>query len=92
MKNLIKLVLLLIALGLGAYLLLWVFGWIAALFWYVFWIGLLVIGGTVGYKLFLSGDSEPKRELNEKKPTAISEIENTDRLLEEYRQKLGSND
>ena len=92
MKNLLKLILLLLALGVGAYLLLMVFGWIAAAFWYVFWIGLVVIAGSVGYKLFLSGDSEPKPELNEKKPTAISEFENTDRLLDEYREKLGSND
>ncbi|MDH3493151.1 MAG: hypothetical protein OEM82_06340 [Acidobacteriota bacterium] len=83
----IKLIILLLALGLGAYLLLWIFGIIASLFWYIFWIGLVVIGGTVGYKLFLSGGDDETPKLQEKRPTAISEIENTDRMLEEYREK-----
>lgn len=84
----LKILILLLALGLGGYLLLWIFGIIASLFWYIFWIALVVIGGTVGYKLFLSGDDDEAPKLQEKRPTAISEIENTDRMLEEYREKF----
>jgi 4-hydroxybenzoate polyprenyltransferase len=76
----------------GGYVLLWLLGVIAGLFWYAFWIGLLVIGGTVGYKLFLAGDDEEKPKLSQKQPTAISEMENTDRMLKEYREKLMSDD
>ncbi len=88
----LKLLLLLIALGVGAYILLWLFGLIASLFWWIFWIGLSLIGGTVGYKLFLGGGDEEQPQLSEKRPTAISELENTDRMLEEYREKFLSDD
>jgi hypothetical protein len=87
-----KLILLLLAIGLGAYVLFWLFGIIASLFWYAFWIGLVAIGAGVGYKLFLSGGDEETRQLEEKKPTAISELENTDRALEEYRRKYLPNE
>ena len=83
----LKLLILLAAIGLGAYVLLWLFGIIASFLWYVFWIGLIAIGGTVGYRLFLKGGDEDVPRLKEKKPTAISEMENADRTLEEYRQK-----
>ncbi len=85
--KILKLIILLLALGLGAYVLLYLFGIIASLFWYIFWIGLVAIGGTVGYKLFLGGGDKEKPQLQEKKPTAISELENADRALEEYKQK-----
>jgi hypothetical protein len=83
----LKLILLLLAIGLGAYLLLYLFGILYSLLWYVFWIGLVAIGGTVGYKLFLSGGDDEKPRLEEKKPTAISEFEETDRALEEMKRK-----
>ena len=85
--KILKLILLLFAIGLGAYVLLYLFGIIASLFWYAFWIGLLAIGATAGYKLFLKGGSDDNPKLEEKKPTAISELENTDRALEDYKQK-----
>lgn len=83
----LKLILLLLAIGLGAYFLLYLFGILAGLFWYIFWIGVLAIGGTVGYKLFLSGGNNEKPQLEEKKPTAISEFEEADRALEEMKRK-----
>ena len=86
--KIIKLIVLFLAIGLGAYIMLWLFGLIASLFWYLFWIGLIAVGAGVGYKLFLSGDSDEKPKLEEKKPTAISEMENVDRALEEYKKKL----
>lgn len=85
--KIIKIILLLLAIGFGAYVLLWLFGIIASLLWYVFWIGLIAIGAGVGYKLFLSGGDEETPRLEEKKPTAISEMENAERTLEEYRKK-----
>lgn len=84
--KILKLLILLAAVGLGAYILLWLFGVLASLLWYVFWITLLVIGGAVGYRLFLKGDTE-RAELEEGKPTAISEFEGVDRALDEYKQK-----
>lgn len=85
--KILKLLILLLAIGLGAYILLWLFGLLAGLLWYAFWIALVVVGGTVGYKLFLSGGDEEQPKLNEKRPTAISEMQNADRTLEEYRKK-----
>ena len=88
----IKLVILLLAIGLGAYVLLWLFGIIASLLWYVFWIALVGIGGYVGYKLFLGGASEETPKLEEKRPTAISELQNADRALEAYKEKYTPKD
>ncbi len=86
--KILKLILLLIAIGLGAYVLLWLFGIIASLFWYIFWIGLLLIGGTVGYKLFLGDGKGEQKKIEDRKPTAISELENADRALEDYKAKM----
>ncbi len=85
--KILKFLILLLAIGLGAYILLWLFGLLATFLWYAFWIALIAIGGTVGYKLFLSGDDPEQAKLPEKRPTAISEMENADRTLEEYRKK-----
>jgi len=85
--KILKFIALLLAIGVGAYLLLFLLGWVSALLWYAFWGGLLMIGAGVGYKLFLSGVTEDQPQLEEKKPTAISELENADRALEEYKQK-----
>ncbi len=84
----LKFILLLAALGVGAYFLFWLIGMFYGLLSYLFWIGLLGIGGVVGYKLFLSGDSEKEQpKLEEKKPIGISEFDDTDRALEEMRRK-----
>ncbi len=85
--KIIKLLLLLLALGVGGYLLLILLGWASVILWYGFWIGLLAVGVGVGYKLFLSGGDEETPKLEEKKPTANSELENADRALEEYKKK-----
>ncbi len=85
--KIIKLLLLLLAIGVGAYIIFWLFGVIIGLLWYAVIIGIIAIAGTVGYKMLLSGDDEETPKLQEKKPTAISELENADRTLEEYKQK-----
>lgn len=84
----LKFLLLLLAVGVGAYLLFYLIGFLYSILWYIFWIGLVAIGGTVGYKLFLSGGGDDEKpQLEEKKPTAISEFEETDRALEEMKRK-----
>ncbi len=90
--KILKFLALLLAIGVGAYLLLVLLGWVSALLWYVFWIGLIAIGAGVSYKLFLSGSSEDTPKLEEKKPTAISEMENAERTLEEFKQKYLPNE
>jgi hypothetical protein len=87
--NFWKFLLFLLILGLGVYLLFWIFGILASLLWYLVIIGIVLIGGFVGYKLLLSGggeDDAPAR-LEEKQPVGIAEIENVDRALEEYKRK-----
>ncbi|MEZ5425318.1 MAG: hypothetical protein R2747_03545 [Pyrinomonadaceae bacterium] len=83
----LKFLLLLLALGVGAWMLLWLIGILYSLLWYVFWIGLIAIGGTVGYKLFLSGEDDEKPKLEEKRPIGLSEFEEADRALEEMKRK-----
>ena len=83
----LKFLLLLLAVGVGAYLLFYLIGFLYSILWYLFWIGLVAIGGTVGYKLFLSGSDDEKPQLEEKKPTAISEFDEADRALEEIKRK-----
>lgn len=82
-----KFILLLLGIGLGIYLLFWIFfGVITTILWYAFWLGLIGLGGYAGYKLFLEKDDEAP-QLGEKRPTAIAEIQDFDRALEEYRRK-----
>ena len=84
----LKFILLLVALGLGAYFLLWILGVLYSLLSYIFWIGLIAVGGTVGYKLFFSGESEDEKPLlQDKTPIGIAEFERADRTLEELKRK-----
>lgn len=85
--NWLKILLIILAIGVGAYLLLWLFGIVYALLWYVFWIGLIAVGGTVGYKLLFGKEEENIPQLEEKTPIGIAEIKNADRILEEYKRK-----
>ncbi len=83
--NIIKLILVVI----GLYLLLTlgfaVIGIISSALWYLFWIGVIAIGGTVGYKLLKKEREQPR--LEDKTPIAIAEMNNADRALEEYKRK-----
>lgn len=82
-----KFLLFLLILGVGVYLLFWIFGILAGLLWYAVIIGIIAIGGYTGYKLFLSGGDNEKPQLEEKKPVGIAEVQNLDRALEEYKRK-----
>jgi len=79
----------LILIAVGLYLLVMlgfaVIGIVYSALWYLFWLGVIVIGGTVGYKL-LKKDGE-QTKLEDKTPIAIAEINNADRALEEYKRK-----
>lgn len=84
--NFIKFILILLGIGLGVWLLFWLVGLISTILWYLIWIGLIAVGGYVGFKLFLEKDDETAR-LEERKPTAIAEMRDFDRALDEYKQK-----
>ena len=61
------------------------FSFLYSALWYVIVFGVLAGGGYAGYK-FLKNNPEPA-QLGEKKPSAIVEMENHERTLEEYKQK-----
>ena len=71
----------LIAIVLLAYALI---GIISSVVWYLFVIGVVAVIGVGGYKLLKRADAP---QLESKPNIAISEMENADRTLEEYKQK-----
>lgn len=84
--NFIKLILILLALGLGVILIFWLIGVVYSVLWYLLWLGLIALGGYAGYKFFLEKEKDVP-QLEEKKPVAISELQDFDRALEEYKEK-----
>lgn len=84
--NFFKFILILLGIGLGIYILFWLFGILSAILWYLFWIALFGLGGYAGYKLFLEKEKE-KPQLEDKRPTVIAEMQNLDRALEEFKRK-----
>lgn len=83
--NFIKIILAALALILAAWLAFSVIGIIYSALWYLFLLGIVAVGGTVGYK-FLMRNKEPQK-LKENQPTVIAEMQNADRALEEYKRK-----
>ena len=83
--NIIKIILIMVGLYLLVTLGFAVVGIVYTALWYLFLLGVVAIGGAVGYKL-LKKDGEPAR-LEEKKPIAIAEIKDADRALEEYKRR-----
>lgn len=83
--NIIKLILVVIGLYLLLTLGLAVIGIISSALWYLFWIGVIAIGGTVGYKMLKKEREQPR--LEDKTPIAVAEMNNADRALEEYKRK-----
>jgi hypothetical protein len=81
----IKIILFAIGLVLAAMLAFSVIGIVYSALWYLFLLGIVAIGGAVGYKLLTKG--KESRQLNENTPIAIAEMDNADRTLEEYRRK-----
>lgn len=64
----------------------WLFGIISAIIWLVLWVGLIAGVGYGSYKLFFEKEKSVKN-LEEKTPIAIADMQNTDRTLDEYKQK-----
>lgn len=83
--NIIKFILIAIGLYLLVTLGLAVIGIVYTALWYLFLLGVVAIGGTVGYKL-LKKNRKPA-ELEDKTPIGISEMRDADRALEEYKRK-----
>lgn len=83
--NFLKLILIAVGLYLLVMLGFAVIGIVYSALWYLLWFGVIVIGGTVGYKFLKKDKEQPK--LEEKTPIAIAEINNADRALEEYKRK-----
>ena len=83
--NWLKYILIALGLILLAMLASSVIGIIYGALWYLLVIGVVAGGGYVGYKL-LKKDRNPLK-LEDKTPTAIAEMENADRALEEYKRK-----
>ncbi len=79
-----KLILVAIGIVLVAMLAFSVVGIVYSALWYLFWIGVAALAGFTGYKFLQKADTG---KLEEKTPTAISEMQNTDRTLEEYKRK-----
>lgn len=65
----------------------WIVGVISSLIWYLFWIGVLAIGGYVGYKVLSKGGS---LELEGRDEVSQIELENAKiiKSLEDYKQKI----
>ena len=81
----IKFILILLALGVGVYLIFWLIGIVGTILWYLFWMALLGAGGFVAYKFFVEKDAP--EQLEEKTVIQISEMRDTDRVLEEYKRR-----
>lgn len=59
-------------------------GIIYSALWYLFWIGIIAVAGTVGYKLLKKPQTA---QIENKEPISISELKNADKTLEEYKRK-----
>lgn len=82
----VKIILIAAGLILAAMLAFSIVGIISSALWYLFLLGIVAVGGAVGYKL-LKKDDAPQR-LDANAPAAIAEMKNTDRALKEYKRKL----
>ncbi len=82
--NIIKLILAAIGLIFVGMLMLWVFGMISTLVWYLFWIGVLGAIGYGAYKLFLRAEA---RLLGNKPSNEIHAARDYDMSWDEYERK-----
>jgi hypothetical protein len=82
--NTIKIVLIAIGVFLAVMLGFTLIGIVYSALWYLFWIGVIAIAGTVGYKMLKKPETA---QIESKEPIVISELKNTDKALEEYKRK-----
>jgi hypothetical protein len=85
LMNYIKLILIAVGLILATMLAFSVIGIIYSAMWYLFLLGVVAIGGAVGYKLLKKEAEQP--QLEDKMPVVIADMKNADRTLEEYKRK-----
>ena len=83
--NFIKIILIAIGLILAAMLVFSIGGIVYSALWYLFLLGIVAVGGAVGYKLLVK-DKESMR-LEDNTPITIAEMKDADRALEEYKRK-----
>jgi hypothetical protein len=83
----IKLILLAIAIVFAVLLGFSIIGFIYSSLWYLFWVGVLVLGGYVAYRVVKRGET---RELEEGDSVSRLELENAKivKSLDDYKQKL----
>jgi hypothetical protein len=83
--NIIKIILILVGLFTVSFLGYLLIGIISSLLWYAFVLGALAAVGVGGYKLFKKMDAAA--QIEGKQTVSISEMDNADRALEEYKRK-----
>ena len=83
--NFIKIILIAIGLVLAAMLAFSVIGIVYSALWYLFLLGIVAVGGAIGYKLLVKDKESSK--LEDKTPISIAEMKDADRALEEYKRK-----
>ena len=83
--NIVKILLIALGLIVAAMLALSIFSILYTAMWYLFFIGVLAVGGAVGYKFLVKG--KESKQLNENTPIGIAEMDRADRTLEEYKKK-----
>jgi FtsH-binding integral membrane protein len=82
--SLVKIILIAIGIFIAVMLGFTLVGIVYSALWYLFWIGIIAIAGTVGYKLL----KKPRTaQIENKEPITISELKNADKTLEEYKRK-----
>ena len=83
--NYIKIILIAVGLVIAAMLAFSIIGIVYSALWCLFLLGIVAVGGAVGYKLLVKYKESP--QLDDKTPITIAEMKNADRALEEYKQK-----
>jgi hypothetical protein len=82
--NLIKIVLIAIGIFIAVMLGFTLVGIVYSALWYLFWIGVIAIAGTIGYKMLKKPEIA---QIENTEPIGISELKNADKSLEEYKRK-----
>jgi 4-hydroxybenzoate polyprenyltransferase len=83
--NIIKIILIAVGIIVAAMLAFSIVGIVYSALWYLFLLGIVAIGGAVGYKLLVKDKETP--QLEDKTAVTIAEMKNADRALEEYKRK-----
>ena len=82
--SLVKIILIAIGIFIAVMLGFTLVGIVYSALWYLFWIGVIAIAGTVGYKMLKKPQAA---QFENREPIVISELKNADKTLEEYKRK-----